>query len=47
MLGRRALSLISIEIINNTRAGIEGKIWERAIGGQISEKVLFFFKKGL
>ena len=25
----------TIEIINNTRAGIEGKIGERAIGGQI------------
>ena len=25
----------SIEIINNTRGGIQGKIWKRANGGQI------------
>ncbi len=25
----------NIEIINNTRGGIEAKIWERANGGQI------------
>ena len=27
--------LLTIEIINNTRGGIEAKIWERANGGQI------------
>ncbi len=28
-------SALTIEIINNTRGGIEAKIWERANGGQI------------
>ena len=27
--------VVSIEIINNTRGGIQSKIWERANGGQI------------
>ena len=30
-----AISFIYIEIINNTRGGIEGEIGERANGGQI------------
>ena len=27
--------IVTIEIINNTRGGIEGEIWERGNGGQI------------
>ena len=40
--------LWTIEIINNTGAGIEGKIWERAIGGgggKSAKKYCFSSKK--
>ena len=38
-------TIYSIEIINNTRAGIEGKIWERGYWGANQRKSIVFRQK--
>ena len=40
-------AIMHIEIINNTRAGIEGKIWERSYWGANQRKSNVFLEKDL